>query len=214
MYRAAEYLIESGNAYVTSRRPRRCAPTAATLANPAWTALPRPHPSGEPGTLSPDARWCAGRRRGRAARQDRHGQPEHQPARPGHLPHPRASTTTPATNGASTRCTPSRTRSRTRWSASPTASARWSLKTSARSTTGCSIAWPAASLIAQPHPRQYEFARLNLTYVVTSKRKLRQLVDNGITSAAGTTRACPPSPACAGAATRPPRSRRSASASA
>ncbi|MCG2585713.1 glutamine--tRNA ligase/YqeY domain fusion protein [Massilia sp. TS11] len=32
----------------------------------------------------------------------------------------------------------------------------------------------------QPVPRQYEFARLNLTYVVTSKRKLRQLVDDGI----------------------------------
>ena len=32
----------------------------------------------------------------------------------------------------------------------------------------------------QPVPRQYEFARLNLTYVVTSKRKLRQLVDQGI----------------------------------
>ena len=31
-------------------------------------------------------------------------------------------------------------------------------------------------LIAQPHPRQYEFARLNLTYVITSKRKLAQLV--------------------------------------
>ncbi|MCJ0762446.1 glutamine--tRNA ligase/YqeY domain fusion protein [Variovorax terrae] len=34
-------------------------------------------------------------------------------------------------------------------------------------------------LLAQPHPHQYEFARLNLTYVVTSKRKLRQLVDQG-----------------------------------
>jgi glutaminyl-tRNA synthetase len=34
----------------------------------------------------------------------------------------------------------------------------------------------------QPVPRQYEFARLNLTYVVTSKRKLRQLVDDGIVS--------------------------------
>ncbi|MBC5782135.1 glutamine--tRNA ligase/YqeY domain fusion protein [Ramlibacter sp. USB13] len=32
-------------------------------------------------------------------------------------------------------------------------------------------------LINTPHPRQYEFARLNLTYVVTSKRKLKQLVD-------------------------------------
>lgn len=32
-------------------------------------------------------------------------------------------------------------------------------------------------LINTPHPRQYEFARLNLTYVITSKRKLKQLVD-------------------------------------
>ncbi len=32
----------------------------------------------------------------------------------------------------------------------------------------------------KPVPRQYEFARLNLTYVVTSKRKLRSLVDEGI----------------------------------
>jgi glutaminyl-tRNA synthetase len=34
-------------------------------------------------------------------------------------------------------------------------------------------------LLAQPLPKQYEFGRLNLTYVVTSKRKLRQLVDEG-----------------------------------
>jgi glutaminyl-tRNA synthetase len=33
-------------------------------------------------------------------------------------------------------------------------------------------------LTNQPHPRQYEFARLNLTYVITSKRKLKQLVDD------------------------------------
>ena len=32
-------------------------------------------------------------------------------------------------------------------------------------------------LLASPPPRQYEFARLNLTYVVTSKRKLAQLVN-------------------------------------
>ena len=32
----------------------------------------------------------------------------------------------------------------------------------------------------RPLPQQYEFARLNVTYVVTSKRKLRQLVDEGI----------------------------------
>ncbi len=32
-------------------------------------------------------------------------------------------------------------------------------------------------LVATPHPHQYEFARLNLTYVLTSKRKLAQLVN-------------------------------------
>ncbi len=33
--------------------------------------------------------------------------------------------------------------------------------------------------LAEPLPRQHEFARLNLSYVVTSKRKLRQLVLDG-----------------------------------
>ncbi|MFD2366229.1 glutamine--tRNA ligase/YqeY domain fusion protein [Pseudoduganella sp. GCM10020061] len=32
----------------------------------------------------------------------------------------------------------------------------------------------------KPVPRQYEFARLNLTYIVTSKRKLRAMVEEGI----------------------------------
>ncbi len=40
----------------------------------------------------------------------------------------------------------------------------------------------AGGFFRQPVPRQYEMARLNLTYVVTSKRKLRQLVDEGIVS--------------------------------
>ena len=34
-------------------------------------------------------------------------------------------------------------------------------------------------LLAAPSPKQYEFARLNLSYVVTSKRKLAQLVNEG-----------------------------------
>jgi glutaminyl-tRNA synthetase len=36
-----------------------------------------------------------------------------------------------------------------------------------------------AGLLAAPSPKQYEFARLNLTYVITSKRKLAQLVNEG-----------------------------------
>ncbi len=35
-------------------------------------------------------------------------------------------------------------------------------------------------LLPRPRPHQYEFARLNVTYVVTSKRKLRQLVEERI----------------------------------
>jgi glutaminyl-tRNA synthetase len=34
--------------------------------------------------------------------------------------------------------------------------------------------------LQKPLPRQYEFARLNLTYAITSKRKLLQLVEEGI----------------------------------
>ena len=37
-------------------------------------------------------------------------------------------------------------------------------------------------LLARPLPKQYEFGRLNLSYVVTSKRKLRELVAEGIVS--------------------------------
>ncbi|WP_286746837.1 glutamine--tRNA ligase/YqeY domain fusion protein [Aquabacterium sp. UBA2148] len=35
-------------------------------------------------------------------------------------------------------------------------------------------------LLKHPNPKQHEFARLNLTYVITSKRKLKQLVDEGV----------------------------------
>ncbi len=35
-------------------------------------------------------------------------------------------------------------------------------------------------LLVQPRPHQYEFARLNVTTIVTSKRRLRQLVEEGI----------------------------------
>ena len=35
-------------------------------------------------------------------------------------------------------------------------------------------------LLAQPRPHQYEFARLNVSHVMTSKRRLKQLVDESI----------------------------------
>ena len=51
-------------------------------------------------------------------------------------------------------------------------------------------------------PHQYEFNRLNLTYVVMSKRKLIALVKEA-SSMVGTTPACPPCAVCAAAAILP-----------
>lgn len=42
--------------------------------------------------------------------------------------------------------------------------------------------WLLERLPVPSQPRQYEFARLNLNYTVTSKRKLKQLVDEGVVS--------------------------------
>ena len=43
--------------------------------------------------------------------------------------------------------------------------------------------WLLDKLPQLPHPQQIEFARLNLNYTVTSKRKLKQLVDEQLVSA-------------------------------
>ena len=50
--------------------------------------LPRPQRRGEPRPVPPHAGRRVPERRARAARQDRHGVRQHQPARPGALPHP------------------------------------------------------------------------------------------------------------------------------
>jgi len=42
--------------------------------------------------------------------------------------------------------------------------------------------WLVGNLFPEPRPRQYEFARLNLDYTVMSKRKLLQLVEEGLVS--------------------------------
>ena len=77
--------------------------------------------------------------------------------------------------------------------ASPIRCARWSSRITARCTTG---AWTSVDLANHPElwqplldaglpttpatPRQIEFSRLNLSYCITSKRKLAQLVTDGL----------------------------------
>ena len=108
MYEFAEQLIERGHAYVDSAERRRDARDArhADRARQelARTAIARADENLE--LFARDARRQARGRRARAAREDRHGLAQHQPARPGDLPHhARRSTTAPATSGASIRCT-------------------------------------------------------------------------------------------------------------
>ena len=49
--------------------------------------------------------------------------------------------------------------------------------------------WFTSNLPLPSIPRQYEFGRLNLNYTMTSKRKLKQLVDEGMWMA-GMIRVC------------------------
>ena len=98
---------------------------------------------------------------------------QHEHARPGHVPHPARRTSPHRRHGASTRCTTSRT-------GSPTPSRDHPLHLHA----GIRRPPAAVRLVhrrawASTHPRQIEFARLNLTYTVMSKRKLLELVQEG-----------------------------------
>ena len=173
LYGYAETLIRTGLAYVDDLTRRRD-PRVPRHADRAGQAQPVPRPPGrrEPRPVRADARR---RIRGRRAT----------------CCAPR-STWRRRTSTCATRCCtairhahhhrtgdawriypiydyahPIRTRSRT----SRTRSARWSSRITGRSTTGCSTNLPVPS-----RPQQIEFARLNLTYTVMSKRKLLQLV--------------------------------------
>ncbi len=89
MYEAALYLIGAGLAYVDEQTPEQMRAEPRRLQHPRHRQpVPRPHPRREPDPLSGNARRQTRRRLHGLARQDRHGQPQHQPARPGHLPHP------------------------------------------------------------------------------------------------------------------------------
>ena len=139
-YLAAEKLIAQGDAFVCDLSAEEVRDYRGTLTEPGRNSPYRDRSRrGEPGPVPAHARGRVRRRRAHAAREDRHGQRQHQPARPGAVPHQaRSRTRTPATPGRSTRCTTTRIRSATRSRASRIRCARWSSRTTGRCTTGAS----------------------------------------------------------------------------
>ena len=110
----------------------------------------------------------------RAAREDRHGLGQHQPARPRDVPHPPRH---PPTTGDT-------------WCIYPTYDCAHGQSDAIEGITHsiCTLEfedhrplydWFLENLPVPSRPRQIEFARLNLTYTVLSKRLLLHLVNEG-----------------------------------
>ena len=176
LYEWAEHLIRAGKAYVDDQSQEEMRANRGTLTEPGRNSPFRDRTRrGEPRSVPPHAGGRVSERRARAARQDRHGLGQHQPARSGALPHP----------------------------ARQPSAHRHALVASIRATTFahgqsdaiegithsiCTLEfedhrplydWFLDNLPVPSRPRQYEFARLNLTYTVLSKRVLTELVRGG-----------------------------------
>ena len=139
LYQFAEDLIRKGVAYVDSLSADEIREHRGTLTEPGKDSPYRiARRRREPRSVPPHARRRVSRRRPRAAREDRHARrPTSRCAIRCCTASAMPSITAPAARGASTRCTTSRIRCRTRSRASPTRSARSSTSTIVRSTTGC-----------------------------------------------------------------------------
>ena len=89
LYEWAVYLIKAGKAYVDDLSADEIREHRGTLTEPGRDSPWRDRPAaGEPRPVRAHARRRVPRRVARAARQDRHGVAQHQPARPGAVPHP------------------------------------------------------------------------------------------------------------------------------
>ena len=89
LYEWAIELIKKGKAFVCDLSADEVAATRGTLtAARQKQPLPRPLSRGKPRPLRADARGRVRRRREDASREDRHGQPQYQHARPRDVPHP------------------------------------------------------------------------------------------------------------------------------
>ena len=176
LYDWAEHLIRAGKAYVDDQSPGGD-PRQSRHADRARTQqpVPRPQRRRKPRSVSPHAGRRISQRRPRAAGQDRHGVGQYQSARPGALPHPaRRPIRAPATPGA---IYPSYDFAHGQSDAIE--GITHSLCTLEFEDHRPLYDWFLDNLPVPSRPRQYEFARLNLTYTVLSKRVLTELVRGG-----------------------------------
>ena len=176
LYAWAEHLIGAGKAYIDDQTQEEMRASRGTLTEPGRNSPYRePQRGGEPRPLPPHARGRIPERRARAARQDRHGLRQHQPARPRALPHPaRQPTRAPARQ----------------WCIYPSYDYAHGQSDALEGVTHsiCTLEfedhrplydWFLDNLPVPSRPRQYEFARLNMSYTVLSKRVLTELVRGG-----------------------------------
>jgi glutaminyl-tRNA synthetase len=187
MYRAAEALVERGLAYVDEQTPEQMRANRGDFNTPGTDSPFRGRtPGREPGAPARDARRPACRRQHGAAREDRHGQPNINLRDPALYRIKRAH----------------HHNTGDRWCIYPMYTYAHPIEDALERITHsiCTLEFEdqrpfydwlleslaAAGLLAAPlptpAPKQYEFGRLNLTYVITSKRKLKALVDEGIVS--------------------------------
>ena len=140
LYDWAEGLIRAGLAYVDDQSQEEIRLARGTLTEPGKNSPFRDRSvRRKPRSVPPHEGRRVSERRARAARQDRHGVRQHQPARSRALSHPaRHSSAHRRPNGRSIRATITPTASRTRSRASRIRSARWNSRITGRSTTGCS----------------------------------------------------------------------------
>ena len=176
LYGWAEDLIRAGKAYVDdqSQDEIRAQPRHADRAGQEQP-VPRPLRGGKPRSVPPHARRRIPEWRARAARQDRHGVAAISICatrcmyRILHAPHPRTGTT---------------------WKIYPSYDYAHGQSDAIEGITHsiCTLEfedhrplydWFIANLNVPSKPHQYEFARLNLTYTVLSKRVLTLLVRDG-----------------------------------
>jgi hypothetical protein len=207
LYDWAEHLIRAGKAYVDDQSQDEMRAMRGTLTEPARTARSATAPWRKPRPVPPHEGRRISERRARAARQDRHGVRQHQPARPRALSHPARPHPRTGTRGRSIRATTSRTASPTRSRASRIRSARWNSRTTGRSTTGSSTTCRCRRGRASTNSRG-SISDLHGAVQARADQLVRAAM-----SPAGTIRACRRWPACAGAACRRRRSAISSSAS-